>query len=150
LKYFGFNGTSVKDIVKWLESKFSGTESKFADFQIPDIENAWMFENEDISISIMINTSEPRYEYIHFSTVICEIPNDNILPFYRKCLEINKNLIGAVITLDDSKVCFDQLQFIKFISKKHLDQMFEIQIKLSANVLDDLANEFEIIHPLLY
>ncbi len=135
------------DVEKWITALYKEGELDLTEYKIPEEEHTWLTYFGEIALYIKIDTSDPELRTIILNSVLCEIPlnKEEILPFYRKCLEINSYLFGASLTIDDTRVSFFQKRDIEFISEPILSDMIRYQINLTEGVLKELAGEFEVV-----
>jgi len=82
------------------------------------------------------------FEYENFTSIriyspILYLPEENILPFYRKCLETNFNLVNCAICVYEDKVALVVERPIGGLDPEELQGM----INYLSSVADDLDNK---------
>jgi hypothetical protein len=147
MKFWKNKKTTVGDIESWLVSIYKNAELELSEFKVPDEERSWLSYFSEIPLYINIDMSDSENPTIILNSNLCEIPlkKEQILPFYRKCLELNAFLFGASLTVKDTRVSFFQKRDIEFMSEPILSDMIRYQISITERVLKDLAGEFEIV-----
>lgn len=135
------------DVEKWITALYKEGELDLTEYKIPEEKYTWLTYFGEIPVYINIDTSEPEIEFIIINSVLCEIPlkKEHILPFYRKCLELNTLFFGASLTINETRVSFFQKRDIEFITEPILGDMIRYQINITEHVLKELAEEFEIV-----
>jgi hypothetical protein len=78
-------------------------------------------------------------------SVLGEMPQNNLLPFYRKCLELNYSLFNGSITLLGAQVWYVQQQYIENINESKLASMFAEQLSNTEKLYEVLSNEFDML-----
>jgi hypothetical protein len=107
----------------------------------------WCVSRGSASIYITIDDSEGRGLFRIFSPIL-KLPQDMLLPFYRRLLEINFGLIGCALAVKDDSVVV--------VSERYLEGLDPIEIEIGLDQLsyvadsidDKLAKEFgaQMIH----
>lgn len=86
-------------------------------------------------------------DYIEVSCPVMTIPSRNLLPFYRKLLEVNYELIGVKFFLKQDLVYLSENRQLEGLDQKELHQMQE-RVSRNADRLDDsLIMEFKAREP---
>ena len=147
MKFWQKKQTTVNDIVKWLEYIFQKMDLILSDHEPEDPnDKTWGITLPD-QIQFIIHIDETDSDIIIFElySILCEIPQQNILPFYRKCLELNLILCGGTIIINETQVCFVQKRSIDDIAEEELSNMITYHLNVSTGLLNDLSEEFDII-----
>ena len=145
MELFKRKNTTAADLKKWLEALFKKNEMVLSEHAVPETENTWVTQNGEIPFYIKIDTTDPEVEYIIFHSILCEMPTDQFLPFYRKCLELNANLFNAALTVDETSIFFFQKAGIKYLCEEELEEMISYHLTVAELVLKDLAEEFDVV-----
>lgn len=147
MNFWQRNKTTINDIIGWLESFFQESGLTLSEYKIENsTDRSWSIIFPDqIPIFIIIYESDSDVSIFEIRSELCEIPQDNILPFYRKCLELNSCFQCSTIILDEAKVCFIQRKPIEFLTKEELLNTFAYHLKESKELFKKLLTEFEII-----
>ena len=143
------NQTTVNDIENWLEIMFESKGLSFSDRELkrPD-QKVWgmeVFEEKQVFAFFIIYDTDPDEIYLEMRSVLGKVPKNNLLPFYRKCLELNHGFSSGSITLNEAEVWFFQYQDIETISFETFVQMFTSHIYDTKELYETLADEFEIL-----
>ncbi len=65
----------------------------------------WVIQKGSAQIIILIaENDEDDDPTIEVVSPILKLPSQNILPFYRRCLELNRGLIGCAVCVSEDKV----------------------------------------------
>ncbi|MBN2620962.1 YbjN domain-containing protein [candidate division WOR-3 bacterium] len=82
-------------------------------------------------------------DYIEVSCPVSSIPSRNLLPFYRKLLEINYQLMGVKFFVRDDLLYLSENRELKGLDKDELAAM-QNRVSFHADKLDDeLIKEFK-------
>ena len=82
--------------------------------------------------------------YIEISCPVMKIPSKNLLPFYRRLLEINYQLIGVKFFLKQDILYLSANRELKGLDAEEL-KLMEDRVSFNADKLDDqLIEEFKI------
>lgn len=135
---------SVNELIKWLTKFFTSSfKIDLSEYKID--ENNWgVVLSEQLPLLISIDTTNDDFPIFVLNSKICEIPLSNILPFYRKCLELNTLFQGAAIFLNDSCVYFSQKIPVGYLYSEELSMYLNYQLNSSKSLYESLFEEFEI------
>ena len=140
--------TTADDIETWLEAIFESEGLVLSEHRIEDSEQkSWAIGTglEHVGVLLVINDTDPEMIFLEMDGVLGEIPQSNLLPFYRKCLELNYSLFNGSITLIGAKVWYAQQQYIENINEGKLASMFAEQFSNTEKLYEVLSNEFEML-----
>ena len=140
--------TTVGDIEEWLEVLFESEGLVLSEHRIEDSEQkSWAIgtEHEHIYAVLIINDTDPEMIFLEMDSVLGEMPQNNLLPFYRKCLELNYSLFNGSITLLGAQVWYVQQQYIENINESKLASMFAEQLSNTEKLYEVLSNEFDML-----
>ncbi|MBF0345136.1 MAG: hypothetical protein HQL06_13020 [Nitrospirae bacterium] len=87
-------------------------------------------------------TQYEEWESITFNTPILLLPEKNILPFYRKCLEVNNYMAQSALTVFKDKVFIHYECPLKNYTYDNLSIDIDRSFWTASKVADILANEF--------
>lgn len=87
------------------------------------------------------------FEYENFASIriyspILYLPEENILPFYRKCLEINFELVNCAICVYEDKVALVVERPIGGLDPEELEGMVNYLSSVADDLDNKLADEF--------
>ena len=146
MKLWKSKKTTVVDIVDWITDVFKEAELDLSEYAVPDVEHTWVTYIGDIQLYIKIDISDPETENLILDSCLCEIPAKEILPFYRKCLDMNSLFLGGCLSLDETRVSFVQRRVIENMNEAEFGKIIGYQINVSEQVLKELEQEFEIVN----
>ncbi|MBT7092121.1 MAG: hypothetical protein HN936_02670 [Bacteroidetes bacterium] len=140
--------TTVGDIEEWLEVLFESEGLVLSEHRIEDSEQkSWAIGtgHEQIYAVLIINDTDPTMIFLEIDSILGEMPQNNLLPFYRKCLELNYSLFNGSITLLGAQVWYVQQQYIENINESKLASMFAEQLSNTEKLYEVLSNEFDML-----
>lgn len=73
---------------------------------------------------------------------ILHIPSQNILPFYRKCLEINRYLTGCALCVNEDQVLLVSGRNVQGLDYKEVETMIHYAATAADGLDNKLAEEF--------
>ena len=110
-----------------------------------NVENGlgWVIEKGSASIFIII----AKNEFIDESTLevfspILKLPTQNILPFYRRCLELNRIMVGCALCVQKDQVMVLAERPLQGISYEEIESIVMSVANAADKLDDDLAEEF--------
>lgn len=149
---FVFSGTkkdekvSVDSYVRIVEDLLSeiGVDVKDSrlDLDSKD-ERGWVIQKGSAQIIILIAENDLVEDFtIEVVSPILKLPSQNILPFYRRCLELNRYLVGCATCVNEDKVLVRAELSLSGLTLESLALLI-LNVAGSADQLDnDLAEEF--------
>jgi hypothetical protein len=139
MKIIRVRKTTRADVVEWMHNYFKGVEIPISDFEkIEDNEVHWEFLWHGKPYYILIDENR-----IMLLFHVGEIPTDLILPFYRRCLELNTELLMASINVFDTSVRLVLLSPVEHLEEKELHLFLESHMDMAQYVLEELSKDFE-------
>jgi hypothetical protein len=145
MKIWKSKKTTVVDIVDWITDVFKEAELDLSEYAVPDVAYTWVTYIDEIQLYIKIDTSDPEANNLILDSCLCEIPTKEILPFYRKCLDMNSLFLGGCLTLDETRVSFVQRRTIENMNEAEFGQIIGYQMSVSEQVLKELNEEFKVV-----
>ncbi|MCP4417832.1 MAG: YbjN domain-containing protein [Chloroflexi bacterium] len=112
------------------------------DFRLPRQENGWWIQRGSAVIYILISPHE-KSPSIRIVSPILYLPEDFILPFYRRCLELNMELMNCAIGVSDDKVSMVSERPIAGLDQEELESMIGYLSAVADEMDDKLAAEFK-------
>lgn len=106
-------------------------------------EKGWVIQKGSAQIIILIAENDLVEDYtIEVVSPILKLPPQNILPFYRRCLELNRYLVGCATCVNEDKVLVRAELPLSGLNLESLALMI-LNVAGAADQLDnDLAEEF--------
>ena len=146
MKIFEKDKTTINDIKHWMETYLEEVEFDLADIKVQDAENAWFLPDDKINgFYIIIDTDSPEDITIELLAPLFELPKENILPFYRKCLEINNELYNTSIVVRETRIYLFCKQDIEYIRENEFIMSLNYHMGVAGYVCDLLKEEFEVM-----
>lgn len=131
------NDITMDDCVKMVEKFFqkiglNAMSHRIQDSDIP----AWSVVRGSAAVFISLHSDGGMSNIRIFSPIVF-LPTENILPFYRRCLEINRELMTCSLCAYEDKVSLVSKRPIEGLDPEEL----EGTINYLAAVADDLDNK---------
>ena len=82
------------------------------------------------------------FKSLRIFSPILYLPEENILPFYRRCLEINFELINCAICVRDDRVALVVERPLEGLDPEELEGMIEYMLGVADELDNKLADEF--------
>jgi hypothetical protein len=73
---------------------------------------------------------------------ILYLPPENILPFYRRCLEINRELLNCALCVQEDKVALVSQRFVEGLDPVELEGTIGYVAAAADDLDNKLADEF--------
>jgi hypothetical protein len=138
-------GISVDDYARMVESLLEelGAEPKDCRLALESKGvRGWNIQKGSAEIIILIALDDDNNPTIEVFSPILKLPSQNILPFYRKCLELNRYLIGCATCVNEDKVLVRAELPLGGLDLESIALMI-LNVAGAADQLDDeLADEF--------
>lgn len=137
---------SVSSYIQIVEDLFKKLDIDTRESRL-DIESqndrGWVIQKGSAQIIILIaENDEDDNPTLEVVSPILKLPSQNILPFYRRCLELNRYLIGCAVCVSENKVLVRAEIPLSGLSPESIALMI-FNVAGAADQLDDeLAEEF--------
>lgn len=103
----------------------------------------WLIQKGSAEIYIVIGNNELINEVtLEVFSPILKLPKQNILPFYRRCLEVNRFLIGCALCVDKDEVMVVSERQLEGLNYEELETMIICVANAADTIDDELAKEF--------
>lgn len=131
---------SVGMVMKFLEEYgFDEEESRIS----IDHAAGWAIRHGSASIFIIIGHNEIVEDItLEVFAPILKLPPTNILPFYRRCLELNRYLVNCALCVQKEKVLVISERSLIGLDYSELESLIATVAKTADMLDDDLAEEF--------
>jgi hypothetical protein len=134
--------TTVKDCIKMVEAFLQKCGANPKKHRLPDKDTiGWQIARGSAIIYILINNHE-GLTTIRVISPILTLPKSNILPFYRKCLEINTGLISCALGAYEDKVAVLSERPIEGLDPEELEGILNHLSAVADDLDNKLADEF--------
>ena len=132
---------SKEDCIAMVEDFITNIGLNPSDQRLKGDTIGWVLSRGSAIIYIMI------FEYENLTTIrvyspILYLPEENILPFYRKCLEINFSLVNCAICVYEDKVALVVERPIGGLDPEELEGMTNYLSSVADDLDNKLADEF--------
>ena len=133
--------TTKEDCITMVENFLTNIGLNPAEQRLKGDTTGWIAVRGSAIVYIMV------FEYEHFSSIriyspILYLPEENILPFYRKCLEINFSLVNCAICVYEDKVALVVERPIGGLDPEELEGMINYLSSVADDLDNKLADEF--------
>lgn len=141
---FSENEVTVEECVDMVEKfmKERGLDPKKQAISNKKGITSWGVVRGSALIYIFILDSEDGSPTIRVVSPILILPDKNILPLYRKCLEINMNLFGCALAVDEDRIVVVSERPINGLDVSELDWMLDHLAHVADEYDNRLADEF--------
>jgi len=128
--------TTVKDCVGMVEDFLRGARLNPDNQRISDDDGlGWVVSRGSALIYILLNDRDGMHS-LRIVSPIVYLPEENILPFYRKCLELNMGLFNCSLAASEDTVYVVHERPIAGLDAEE----FEGTLSFLGSVADDLDN----------
>ena len=103
---------------------------------------SWNVSKGSASIYIYINIADPEFKTIRVVSPIISLPDENILPLYRRCLELNMDLCGAALAVFEDTIVVISERPIEGLDSSELDWILDHLAYVADELDDQFADEF--------
>lgn len=103
--------------------------------------NGWWVNRGSAIIYIFVQDSQTG-PFIRVVSPIVYMPTQNLLPFYRKLLDHNNNLLGCALSTDKDVVLLVTQRHTLGINQEELDELVDSLARVADALDNELATEF--------
>jgi hypothetical protein len=104
--------------------------------------NSWRLSGNSTVTDIFLNFSGEKWLYRIFSPLVL-IPQANILPLYRECLELNDKILPTCsMCISDDVIGVVVQGFVDGLTPEHFDSMIHHSIGAAGSLVKELAQKF--------
>ncbi len=134
--------TTERDCIIMVENFFRKIKLESNQQRVTDRDTTgWWVQRGSALVYIILNEHE-GLETVRIISPILYLPNENILPFYRKCLEINMDLCNCAIGVYDDKVSLISERPIEGLDPEELEGTIHYLSSVADDLDNKLADEF--------
>jgi hypothetical protein len=135
-------GTTVQDCVRMIENFLKKAKMRPNDHRLPDPDTiGWWLQRGSARIYIVLNQHGETKTVRIFSPILY-LPEDHILPFYRRCLEINMGLIQCAFAATEDTIGLVSERPIEGLDETELETLLLYVSGVADDVDNVLAVEF--------
>ena len=119
-----------------------GADPKEARLEGSGTERAgWRIQRGSAPVFILLEDSGER-SALRIESPILRLPSANLLPFYRRCLEINDRLRECALAVRDDVILLVSDRPLEALEPQEVAQSIDILSFAADNLDDELAKEF--------
>ena len=134
--------TSVQDCIRIIEGFFRKIGFNPKDQRLPDKDTiGWWVQRGSAVIFILLNDHSGSTT-MRIVSPILYLPEENILPLYRRCLEINVSLLNCALGVTEDKVVIVSERPITGLDPGEFEGTLDFLSAVADDLDDKLANEF--------
>ena len=133
---------SIQQCVKMIKLFYKSHSLNINDFRMQGRENGWWIQRGSAVIYIILNPHEESPS-IRIVSPILYLPEDFIVPFYRRCLELNMELMQCAIGASGDRVSVVSERPIAGLDQEELKSMIGYLSAVADDIDDKLADEFK-------
>jgi hypothetical protein len=135
--------TTVQDCVRMIENFLKKAKMRPNEQRLPDPDTlGWWLQRGSARIYIVLNQHDD-IKTVRFFSPILYLPDDHILPFYRRCLEINMGLMQCAFAAREDTIGLVSERPIEGLDDKELEMMLLYVSRVADEIDNVLANEFK-------
>jgi hypothetical protein len=135
--------TTIQDCVRMIESFLKKGKMTPSDHRLPDPDTlGWWLQRGSARIYIVLNQQDNTNTVRVFSPNLY-LPNDHVLPFYRRCLEMNMSLLQCAFAATEDTIGLVSERPIKGLDEHELENLLLYLSRVADDVDNVLANEFQ-------
>ena len=134
--------TTIKDCVKMIEGFFKKINLNPRDQRLPrsDTLGWWLYRGSAL-VYIILNQHD-KTPTVRIISPILYLPEDHILPFYRRCLELNMELVNCAFGVIDDRIALVSERPITGLDHQELEGTLHYLAVVADDIDDKLAAEF--------
>ncbi|KAA3656429.1 MAG: hypothetical protein DWQ04_31165 [Chloroflexi bacterium] len=133
---------TIQQCIKMIVAFYKKHNANINDFRIPQQEHGWWIQRGSATVYIIINPHE-HAPSIRIMSPILYLPEDYILPFYRRCLELNMELMNCALGAAEDTVSVVTERPIAGLDPEELESMIAYLSGVADEIDDKLAEEFK-------
>ena len=134
--------TSIKECVIMIESFFKRIDFNPRDQRLPDRDTlGWWLQRGSALIYILLHQHD-KMPTIRVMSPLLYLPGSRILPLYRRCLELNAELINCAFCVVDDKIMLVSERPIDGLDPQELDETIMYLSAADDEFDNHLSEEF--------
>ena len=132
----------IHECVSMLEKLFKQFDVNLSEVKIDD-SHTWWIERENSGLYVKIDENEIlECPTLEVTSPILKLPARNILPFYRKCLELNSILVGCAITVCEDRILITSERSLRGLDYQEVEDMVVSVASFADSVIEEVSEEF--------
>ena len=148
---FGKKETTIDDAREWMNN-FADEFYKESDMKKKDFfallekekQERWLFIYEVGKLIAELDYNNDEYSTIQFSLIFARMPENELLPFNRKCLESNLYLEEISLTISDDELILNRLMSVKKLAENALEEEIGYLLNMADIIKKEFSKEFEL------
>jgi hypothetical protein len=134
--------TTVKDCIGMVEEFFRKAHLKASNHRVQNADfPLWAVIRGSAVVYISLHENDGRGSLRVYSPVVF-LPQENILPFYRRCLEINRGLLNCALCADEDRIGLVSQRPIEGLDPEELESTVGYLAAVADDLDTKLADEF--------
>ena len=145
-------GLAVEDCVNMIRSWLSAQkiDKDVCAGQLAEDETlmGWVVPFGPVCVNIYLLGLKSDKPYFLIESGVASLPDTGILPFYRRCLELNSELVGASTKAEDKGIFLTTKRFIEDLSPDDVFFKMRMMFEQAPAIAKVLHSEFDTSPPL--
>jgi hypothetical protein len=134
---------TIRDCIKMIEAFFKGIGFNPKEQRLPHQDTlGWWLQRGSALVYIILNQHDDTAT-VRIVSPILYLPENYILPFYRKCLEMNVELINCAFGVVEDRVVLVSERPIDGLDRQELEGTIRYLSAVADDLDDKLATEFK-------
>ena len=133
--------TTLMECRKLIEDFLRQEGLKPEEQKVDGYEHGWWAMRGTAVVYVFVNEHEEG-NTIRIVSPILFLPEDNLLPFYRACLEINSELVGCAMAIDKDVVMLVHERPLKGLDAEEISDNMHMLAHFADRFDNELAQEF--------
>ncbi|MEW6349642.1 MAG: YbjN domain-containing protein [Thermodesulfobacteriota bacterium] len=139
----GATQRSFKDCADMVESFLRKVGLSPENLRVPEQSGTgWMFSRGSAELFVGLRELNERGVVVIMSPVVY-LPEQNLLPFYRRCLEINMELVNCALAAAEDKIYLVHERPIEGLDQVEIEGTLDYLSSVADDLDDRLADEFD-------
>ncbi len=135
--------TTIKDCVKMIDGFFKRNKLNPNNHRLPGSDTLGWWLHRGSAIVYIILHQHGSTPTVRIISPILYLPEDHILPFYRRCLEMNMELVNCAFGAIDDRIALVSERPIAGLDHQELEGTLHYLSAVADDIDDKLADEFK-------
>jgi hypothetical protein len=134
--------TMIRECVKMIEDFFKKINFNPSKQRLPNRDTLGWWVQRGSAVIYIILKPHDGVPTLRVVSPILYLPENHILPFYRKCLELNMDLVNCAFAVADDKIMLVSERAVDGLDSQELEELIGYLAIMADEVDDKLAREF--------
>ncbi len=135
--------TTVQDCIGMVEKFLKKVGLKASDHRLRESDTVgWWLRRGSAHIYIVLNQVGDEKTVRVFSPILY-LPDDHVLPFYRRCLELNMSLVQCAFAATDDTIGLVSERPLQGLDEQELETLLHYVSGVADDIDNALADEFK-------